>query len=155
MSIKRNEKKRIFDKLLFNNIHKKNHWDKKSIILTSGLGIILIFVIISICGIIPFHKLFSNEYDPDFKTTKATVFSFESKEMYQQTKLGNKNTTIAYDIKYRFKINGVIFENEELISSMAVPKFRLFIIQHINQEVFYVRYEIANPKNCLLIDDMN
>ena len=149
------KKKERIDKHLYNNnIHKKNHLDKTSIILTSGLGIILVFVIIFISGIIPFNKLFSNENDPHFKTTRATVFSFESKEMYTQTKIGNTNMTVAYNIKYRYKINGVIYENEEQISSTAVPNFRQYVSQHLNQEVFFACYEIANPRNSSLVENI-
>ena len=155
MSTKRNNKKGKFDRYQYNNIQQKNHWDKKSIIITSCFGIILIFFILSINGIIPFNKLFSNKSNPNFNTAIATVYSIESKEMYEQTKLANTNTIIGYNIKYSYKIKGVLFENEELISSIAAPKFRLFITQHLNQEVFYIRYEIANPKNSSLIEDIN
>lgn len=155
MNFERNKRRRKhFENIKYPNPdRKKNHWDKLSIILTSSLGIVLIFTYLSTSGLIPIDRLFSPENDPGFKTTSASVFSFESKEMYNQTKFGNVNSTIAYIVKYRFKVNGIYYNDEEQISSIAFPKFRLHLQQHLNEEAFYVCYEIANPQNSFLLKD--
>jgi len=130
---------------------KKKQWDKSSIILTTGFGIVLLIFFLYLSGLIPFEKLISNENNPGFKTTNAIVYSFVSKEIYQQTKLGNVNTTIAYYVKYRYTIHGINYDREERISIINNPKFRISIQQHLNEDTFSVCYEIANPKNCSLI----
>lgn len=145
------KKKRRRDDFKYPNRSVKNRWDKFSIMLTSGFGIVLLIFFIYMSGLIPSDKLLSNENNPGFKTTSAIVYSFESKEMYQQTKLGNVNTTVAYYVKYRFTIHGVNYDSEERISTILNPKFRLYIQQHLNEDAFSVCYEIANPKNCSLV----
>lgn len=156
MSINRYDKrKKRFKNIKYPNlIPKKNQWDKFSIILTTSIGIILISFYMSLFGIIPISKLFSNENDSYFKRTSAIVYSIESKEMYQQTKYGNINTTVGYNIKYRYKINGINYENEEQMSSTANPYYRLYIVQHLNKEAFTVSYEKTNPKNCSLVKEI-
>jgi hypothetical protein len=123
MSINRNDKRKIrFNNVKYpNQIPKKNQLDKFSLILTSGFIIILVFFYLSVSGIIPFNKLFSHENDTYFKRTSAIVYSIESKEMFQQTKYGNINTIVGYNIKFRYKIDGINYENEEQMSSTANP----------------------------------
>lgn len=141
-------------KVIWATKHKSSGWDRFSILLSAFLGIILIVAILFSSGYIPFKKLFLPEEENYFRSAKALVYSFEQKEMYIQTLTGNKNRVVGYIVRYNFKVNGHLFDKEEQISTFQNPKYVLYIHQHLNDEVFWVRYDIVDPNNCYLIKEI-
>jgi len=44
----------------------------------------------------------------NYGTTKAIVYSFDEKDIDEQTMAGNKSRTIGYIVKYKYVVNGKV-----------------------------------------------
>lgn len=129
----------------------KTKWSKNSILLLSTFGLALVFFIGIITSNNQIPNLFTSRNKSDYSTTNATIYFYETKSMMTQSKYGSSNQITGYLVKYRYKVNGITFDNEEVLNLNTKPKFILNIVNNLNSDSFIVQYEISNPENSNLI----
>ena len=129
----------------------KNKLNKSSIALLSLVGLVMLFVFLNRYELVNINELMSSRNDSYLETTNATVYSYENKNIAEQTKWGNASRTVGYVVKYRYKVKGHLYDKEEVLNTWVKPSFLIFLNQHLNQDVFTVRYDIINPENASLI----
>ena len=129
----------------------KNKLSKSSKIILSLVGVLMLFVFINRYELININELFSLHKGSDFKTAIATVFYCDTKDIAAQTRGGDMSRTVGYIVKYRYTVNGQTYNQEEVLNTWVKPSFLIFLNQHLNQEVFTVRYEITNPEKASLV----
>ena len=131
---------------------KKVKWTKKSILFISIFGVaFLLFVGISYTKYqIP--NFFNSRDKTYYRTTNATVYSYETKSMMTQTKYGNSNQIVGYLVRYRYKVNEYIYDHDETLNMNTRSDFLIYIIDNLNTDSFLVQYDIKSPENAYLIE---
>ena len=129
----------------------KEKWSKNSILLISSFAIsfLLIVAISTFNSEIANFLNFNNK--TDYQTTNATVYSYKTKTMVKQTRIGNSNRTVGYLVRYRYKVNEKTYDHEETLSMMTKSTYLIYIEQNINTESFLVQYDIKNPEKAYLV----
>lgn len=144
------KKKKFRSAKLLPKKEKKIKWNKKSILFISSFGVaLLLFVGISTSNF-QISSFFNSKDNADYRTTNATVYSYETKSMMQQTKYGGTNQIVGYLVRYRYKVNEKIYDHEEILNMNAKPDFLIYIMKNLNTDSFLVQYEITNPENSYL-----
>lgn len=130
---------------------KQEKWGKYSILLISSFAISFLLLV----GISTFNSEISNFFisndKKDYQTTNATIYSFGTKTMLEQTRMGNSNRTVGYLVKYRYNVNGKIYDHEETLSLLTKSTYLIYIEKNLNTESFLVQYDITNPEKAFLI----
>lgn len=130
----------------------KVKWNKKSILFLTAFGLALLFF----AGISTYNFQISNFYDSkdkkvNYRTTNATIYSYETKSRMTQSEYGSSNQIVAYLVRYRYKVNGVLYNHEETLNLNTKPDFLIYIVNNLNTNSFLVQYDITSPKNAYLI----
>jgi len=151
-SMSRNERR----KEKFNKIkhppkqEKQEKWGKNSILLISSFAITFLLLV----GITTFNSELSNFFNSNdkkaYQTTNATIYSYETKTMLQQTKIGNTNIAVGYLVKYRYNVNGKIYDHEETLSMLTKSTYLIYIAKNLNTESFLVQYDTTHPEKAFL-----
>ncbi len=153
-SLRSERRKKKFDNT--KNTHQKvdaKKSNRNSILLLSTTVIsLLVFVIFSTSNY-KISSLFRANDNANFNTAQASIYLYETKSMIRQTKYGNSNQIVGYIVKYRYKVHDKLYDNEELLNVNTNATFLKQIISNLNQQSFYVRYEISNPEESYLIQD--
>jgi len=152
-SMSRNERrKEKFEKIKHPpKQEEKIKWSKNSILLISSfvISFLLIIAFTTFNSEINSFLNFSNK--TDCKTTNATIYSYESKTIFEQTRFGNSTRTVGYLVRYRYKVNGKIYDHEEILNMWTKSTYLIYIEKNLNTETFLVQYNITNPEKVNLI----
>ena len=132
----------------------KKNLNKSSIIWFAFFGLLMFFVFTNRYNLININELLVSRNKSDIKIASATVYYYDTKDITEQSKVGEMNRTIGYVVKYRYKVNGLTYNQEEVLNTWVKPSFIIFLNEHLNQEVFTVRYEILNPKKASLVQQV-
>lgn len=127
--------------------------DKKSILWT--IIILIAFVLLGYLG------MYSKSEDPNYVAkltmqTEGLVYSIESMEVGTQGWRGFTTTIIGYKIKYRYKIDGKSYANEQIINNKIgnlddIKTFR----ENLNKWIFVVKYSKTDPNISYLTIEQN
>lgn len=129
----------------------KVKWSKNSILFISSFAISFLLIV----AITTFNSEISNFFNSndkkDYQTTNATIYSYKTKTMLEQTRIGNSNRTVGYLVKYRYNVNGKIYDHEETLSMLTKSTYLIYIEKNLNTESFLVQYDIKNPEKAYLV----
>jgi len=129
----------------------KMKWSDNSILLISSAVISFLFIM----AIGRFNTEITNFFNPrdevHTKTTKATVYSYETETMLDQTRIGNISRIKDYLVRYRYMVNGRTYDHEEILSMWTKAAYLIYLQKNLNTESFLVQYDIANPEKVYLV----
>ena len=129
----------------------KVKWSKKSILFLATFGLaLLLFVGISTSNF-QISNFFDSTDKANFRRTNATVYFYETKSIMTQSEYGSSNQIVGYLVRYKYKVNGVLYNHEETLNVNTKPDFLIYIVKNLNTNSFLVQYDIASPKNAYLI----
>lgn len=132
---------------------KQEKLSKNSILLISSFAISFLLLV----GVSTFYSEISNFFNTidknDYQTTSATIYSYETKTMSEQTRLGNTNRIVGYLVRYRYTVNGKTYNHKETLSLHTKTIYLFRIKKNINTEPFLVRYNIRNPEIAYLVEN--
>ena len=129
----------------------KAKWSKNSILLISTFGLALLFFVGISTSNFQISNFFDSKDKADYSTTNATVYFYETKYMLTQSEYGSSNQITGYLVKYRYKVNDKIFDNEEILNLNTSPKFLIYIASNLNTDSFMVQYKNSSPQNSYLV----
>jgi len=129
----------------------KMKWSDNSILLISSAVISFLFIM----AIGTFNTEITNFFNPrdeaHDRTTNATVYSYETETMLDQTRIGNISRIKDYLVRYRYKVNGRTYDHEEILSMWTKAAYLIYLEKNLNTESFLVQYDIANPEKVYLV----
>lgn len=129
----------------------KVKWSKKSILFLATFGLALLFFVGISTSNFQISNFFDSKDKADYRTTNATVYSYETKSMMTQSKYGSSNQIVGYLVRYRYKVNGVLYNHEETLNINTKSDFLIYIANNLNTNSFFVQYDITSPKTAYLI----
>lgn len=130
-------------------------WDFKSIIAS-----IVVFAIVGLI-IYSFYKPTSDNLDRDNEyynsETKGVVYAIERKTYYSQGFTGNKESTLKYEIRYYYNVNGYQYNGADFIRGNTIDEanFISFANKYINHDTFIVRYVSWKPEESFVVKSID
>lgn len=85
--------------------------------------------------------------------TVGVVYCVTKKIGFWQGITGNKQTTLWYELKYYYEVNGKTYSNSDFVQgkTIAENRFLKFAVDSINTSSFAIRYASSNPSKSFLV----
>ena len=125
---------------------------KGSYLIFSLVGLVFVFVFVTRYNIVNFNEWLAPHDTKSYGATKAIVYSFDEEEIDEQTMAGSKSRTTGYIIKYKYVVNGKIYDKKEVLNNWVPPDFIIYVVNNLDKDVFSVRYKVADPESSKLVE---
>jgi len=129
----------------------KMKWSDNSILLISSAVLSFLFMMVIGTFNTEITDFFNPSGEAHNKTINATVYSYETETMLEQTRIGNTTRIKDYLVRYRYNVNGRTYDHEEILSMWTKAAYLIYLEKNLNTESFLVQYDIANPEKVYLV----
>ena len=129
----------------------KMKWSDNSILLISSAVLSFLFMMVIGTFNTEITDFFNPSGEAHNKTINATVYSYETETMLEQTRIGNTTRIKDYLVRYRYNVNGRTYDHEEILSMWTKAAYLIYLQKNLNTESFLVQYDIANPEKVYLV----